>query len=163
MANRRGVQKNFTNKIFLKINPTLRRTTVRQKRFLRKKIFFYKKLFIRTYWVDIKSWWLPNKNIFSSWFASGKLFLNNGFEEKQGNNIFIIYQRFSYFKYFKRVGKKKGGRTRKRKEDKTQLFKSLQSKIGIEQEEFDTQYEDFMNICPKVNIFKNEKKLNKIF
>ena len=96
MANRRGVQKNFTNKIFLKINPTLRRTTVRQKRFLRKKIFFYKKLFIRTYWVDIKSWWLPNKNIFSSWFASGKLFLNNGFEEKQGNNIFIIYQRFCF-------------------------------------------------------------------
>ena len=68
-----------------------------------------------------------------------------------------------YFKYFKRVGKKKGGRTRKRKEDRTQLFKSLQFKIGIEQDEFDTQYEDFMKICPKVNIFKNEEELNMIF
>lgn len=122
---------------------------------------FYKKLFIRTYWVDIKSWWLPNENIFNSWFASGKLFLNNGFEEKQRNNIFI--RDFSYFKYFKRVGRKKGGRTRKRKEDKTQLFKSLQFKIGIEQDEFDTQYEEFMKICPKVSISKNEEKLNQNF
>ena len=92
------------------------------------------------------------KNIFGSWFASGKLFLNNGFEEKQGNNIFI--RRYFYLKYFKRVAKKKGGRTRKRKEDKTQLFKSLELKIGIEQEDFDAQYDDFMKICPKVLFLK---------
>ena len=51
---------------------------------------------------------------------------------------------------FQRVAKKKGGRTRKRKEDKTQLFKSLEFKIGIEQEEFDAQYDDFAKICPNV-------------
>ena len=67
--------------------------------------------------------------------------------------LFLAEVIFFYLKYFKRVAKKKGGRTRKRKEDRTQLFKSLELKIGIEQEEFDAQYDDFMKICPKVMLF----------
>lgn len=38
---------------------------------------------------------------------------------------------------------------RKRKEDKNELFKSLEFKIGIERDEFDTTYDDFKKLCPK--------------
>ena len=38
---------------------------------------------------------------------------------------------------------------RKRKEDKNELFKSLEFKIGIERDEFDTTYDDFKKMCPK--------------
>ena len=73
---------------------------------------------------------------------------------KKNKVIIFLSGRYFYLKYLKRVAKKKGGRTRKRKEDKTQLFKSLELKIGIEQEEFDAQYDDFMKICPKVLFLK---------
>ena len=52
--------------------------------------------------------------------------------------------------YLKASGKKKGKRIRKSKTDKTDLFKSLEFKIGIEKEEFDASYDDFMKTCPKV-------------
>jgi len=53
-------------------------------------------------------------------------------------------------------GKKKGKRTRKSKTDKNDLFKSLEFKIGIEKEEFDASYDDFMKTCPKGKMTKEQ-------
>lgn len=53
-------------------------------------------------------------------------------------------------------GKRKGKRTRKGKQDKNELFKALEIKIGIEREEFDSCYEEFMKICPKGKMTKDQ-------
>ena len=61
-----------------------------------------------------------------------------------------MYTYIWYFFFTQVGGKRKGKRTRKGKQDKNELFKALEIKIGIEREEFDSCYEEFMKICPKV-------------
>ena len=76
--------------------------------------------------------------------------INYGVKEKQGLLSELSIQKFIL--NLEAGGKRKGKRTRKPKADKSELFASLEFKIGIEREDFDKNYDEFMKMCPKVKI-----------